>query len=579
MKNLMQALSSCTEHGEAVHNNADEQGESSSQQQRYAQSAIDQQQESGAQASDIQSNQQQKSNVQATRDQASQTESDYYGECMVVVERNSKGEKGRTKNIGPEVPAMSFNISNDLNKDPDLITLGDALKLFRLPEQLQKLDSSLEKVRRHIKDKEQHEDYLKGVDKNIQKLSLKYHPDKVKSRGGSDEELAQAQKMQTILNATRSVLNSLTRAFLENLDIDYKYEFYAKIEINLLGNEDEIKKLNLQVLHNLVMLSEIKQKIIAQINKFLNASNKSIESFTKDNVTDFEEHRNNALLYLSTCIDGYNELSEEFYEVKKEFKEDKELEIMSSLINRMAKEICMQLNTLIELEQFAKSSLTGRFQIFTNCENEDKYFVLPFVKYINVLLMCSKVCSKEKNNGVWQYIKKFITKTHEIKIREQDLKQEEERYVDAYHLASYFNGNTKYDENELRNVLEIAGDEEISVENVKNKFNEVIRNIKDDLEKKFKPDDYIEGGTKKYIMKEYAKWMRIMDEFLKKEEKFIEDTWNEIINSHIEKERIKEECNEDIEENRKIKEDIRSFMQEMSSYMKHEETSQDKANY
>ena len=89
----------------------------------------------------------------------------------------------------------------------------DVLKLFRLPNILQELDSSLEEIRRHIKHKEQHEDYLKGVDKNIQKLSLKYHPDKVKSRGGFDEELAQVEKMQTILNAPRSVLNSLTRGY------------------------------------------------------------------------------------------------------------------------------------------------------------------------------------------------------------------------------------------------------------------------------------------------------------------------------------------------------------------------------
>ena len=70
MRNLMETISSYMEQREA--NNADEQGESSSQQQQYAQSANDQQQESGDQASDIQPNQQQESNVQATSDQASQ---------------------------------------------------------------------------------------------------------------------------------------------------------------------------------------------------------------------------------------------------------------------------------------------------------------------------------------------------------------------------------------------------------------------------------------------------------------------------------------------------------------------------
>ena len=71
MRNLMQAISIYMEQREADLNNADEQGESSSQQQQYAQSANGQQ-ESGVQASDIEPNQQQKSNVQVTSDQASQ---------------------------------------------------------------------------------------------------------------------------------------------------------------------------------------------------------------------------------------------------------------------------------------------------------------------------------------------------------------------------------------------------------------------------------------------------------------------------------------------------------------------------
>ena len=95
------------------------------------------------------------------------------------------------------------------------------VKLFRLPNILQELDSSLEEIRRHIKHKEQHEEYLKVADKTIQKLSSKYHPDKVKSKGGSDEELAQVQKMQTILNATRSVLNSLTRGYFARKSRSY----------------------------------------------------------------------------------------------------------------------------------------------------------------------------------------------------------------------------------------------------------------------------------------------------------------------------------------------------------------------
>ncbi|GFR06942.1 uncharacterized protein TNCT_499301 [Trichonephila clavata] len=492
--------------------------------------------------------------------------SDNLGDCMNRGEKDSESVN-QTKNINQ---TTSTNTSDNLNKGPDLMTLGDVLKLFGLPKLLQKLDVSLEEVRRHIKGKKEHEQRVKDADKEIRNLSLKYHPDRVQNRGGSDKEVAQAKEIQTALGTTRTVLNSLTKAFLEDLDIDYKYAFYAKIEISSLGNEDEVNKLNSGVLHKLVMLSEIKQeKIIARINKFLKASQCSVKSFTEGNVGDFEKNRRNALLYLSMCIDGYKKLVAEDDEVEKECKEDEKLERMGSLIRRMARESSRQLNTLRELERFAEGSIKGRFQNFPAPENVDKYFVLPFVKYINVLLICSKVCSREKNESKesWQFFglrKKFElwrTQQGETPEQEPDLEQEGVLYGYAYYLASYFNDNSKYGK-EVRKALGITEDKKISIEKVINRFNEVIGMIKDNLEKEFKPDTYIEGGTKKYIMKEYAKWMKIMDDFLEKEEKRIKDTWVDIRNFQIKNKRLGEECKRVVEENKRLGEKCERVVEE-----------------
>lgn len=513
----------------------------------------------------------------------------YYGGCMF--KKGSFEGRNQARNRSQEVPTTSTNISDNLNKGPDLMTLGDVLKLFGLPKLLQELDVSLEEVRRHIKDEKEHEQRVKDADKEIRNLSLKYHPDRVQNRGGSDEEVAQAKEMQTALGTTRTVLNSLTKAFLKDLDVDYKYGFYAKMEISLLGNEDEVNKLNFGILNKLARVSEIKQgKIIANINSFLKAGQCGIESFINDELDNFKRNRDDALLYLSMCVKGYKKLVKEFNEVKKECgkvcEKDKALKGIYSSICNMLIESEMQLDMLQELDEFATDSLQKKFQPPRVYEDADEYFVLPFIEYVSVLLMCSKMCvnvEKKKNKEKKSWFSFLLEENSSQETKENseiNFEQERVLYGYAHCLASYFNGNNEYGK-KVRDILEITGNKEISHEKVRNRFFEIIKIIKNNLAHKFKPDSYIEGGVGKYIMEEYIKWTKIMDDVLKRAEKSIADTDTYIESSRIENKKLREDCDRVIrgnakleeecrrstEESRKTRKELQNFTQELFNYI------------
>jgi ribosomal protein S2 len=116
------------------------------------------------------------------------------------------------------------------------ITIGGALERF-LPGLLTDLDKSLEEVRRGKKKKGEHEQYCNKNDKKLQKLSLKYHPDQIRNNGGSEEEIAVAEEVQKALNAVCLVIKGMNEHFCKDIDVDYRYSFYAK----KLGNEAELK--------------------------------------------------------------------------------------------------------------------------------------------------------------------------------------------------------------------------------------------------------------------------------------------------------------------------------------------------
>jgi hypothetical protein len=160
--------------------------------------------------------------------------------------------------------------------------------------------------------------------------------------------------------------------------------------------------MNFKILTKLTLLSEIKQeKIIANINKFLNASRLSMESFTAKDSENFKKNRYHAFLRLGCCVSGYNELLKEFELIIEECRKDKELSNIKPSVYKMLKKSREQLDMLRKLNKFAMVSLQGKFHLFKISENTDEYFVLPFIEYVNILLMCSNMIEKRRDKRSW----------------------------------------------------------------------------------------------------------------------------------------------------------------------------------
>ena len=381
-------------------------------------------------------------------------------------------------------------------------TLQDCLDYFRLSTLLQELEESIEDVRRRRKSEKEHELFCKMTDKKMQSLSRLYHPDKVMNKGGSREDLANAERLQTALNATRNVLNVLNKVFLEDLDIDHKYGYYAKLEISSAGNEDEVKKRIFEVLNKTILLSEIKQQnIIPQIRMFLTESQSSLKNYKDKNLKDFKMHRNNALFHLEKCIEGYMKLLTEYANIEKECQNEN-LEDMIHFIKKISSDCSRDLCVLKELRKVGESSLKGNLEIYCNSEIIDDYFVLPFVYYINVLLMCSRM---EVKSTTLKSLPSFHERPEKV-FPGECLKDEENLVNAAYKLVALFNYNFKL-KNKIKFlfVSKSAADEK----DLKESFLRMLIQMMDVLEDRFKISNYTEGGTRKYMFKLFEDFMNI----------------------------------------------------------------------
>ncbi|WP_250295882.1 hypothetical protein [Wolbachia endosymbiont of Oedothorax gibbosus] len=431
--------------------------------------------------------------------------------------------KSDVQGKGPEVPTRPLNTpGNVIDLNGKFETVGDTLNSLGLSGLLQQLDDSLEKVRRNIESRDGHEQLVKKLDKKMQKLCLQVHPDKVRNRGGSEEEIAKAQERQAALSASRTVIKNISEHFLDLIHVDCKYEFYGKMKIGLLGNAKVLNRLNFKMLMELSTLSRIKQEeVIGNINKFLKASNASIESFinsyyeedNKKAERDFEKNRNDALYHLRMCISGYEKLNNQLDEVKKECRKDEELNgLLYDSICKMSEDSAKQLKQLKGIETFTKVSLEGKFSV-VNPEGQglDDYFVLPFATYVSALLICSMSRKGEKSliNRLWSFISSIFSSvfsSEKCEGEEKQHEQGEDLYGEACCLMLYFNDKGKYKE-KVKGILGKKDDESISDNDVKDHFIGIIIDIRESLAQKFKPDNYIERGG----MKEHTEQLRELE--------------------------------------------------------------------
>lgn len=136
---------------------------------------------------------------------------------------------------------MSENFEIDIEVDQqeqgstavDHITLEDTLKLLKSDGLLSDLDNDLHKIRTGKKAITDHKEYFKTqVDSKLKKLCTIYHPDSVRRRNGSEEEVLKATAVQAKINPVRDILGHFNENFSQY--DDFKYSYFSKVEVNLL---------------------------------------------------------------------------------------------------------------------------------------------------------------------------------------------------------------------------------------------------------------------------------------------------------------------------------------------------------
>lgn len=405
---------------------------------------------------------------------------------------------------------------HEMHKNPDIKTLGDSIAYFDLSYHMQELETSLEDIRKNKKKKEDHEECFKRIDKEIQKLSFKYHPDKVKNRGGTEKEITKAQELQTALNSTRTALKLLNSAFMEDIGTEHKFGFYTTLNIDSLSNEDEMRYRIYEVIFKIGVISRIKQQnIISEIRKFLIEAKSCVNNYFAKDVEAFEKHRDLALFHLKCCIKGFKKLITELDDVREQCKSDINSGNMHFIILKMAKESRRDLMLLKSLKKIAKASLKGRYQFFSPDGGVmDPYFVLPLVSYVNVILMCNVMVRDSS----------FFDRLNNINPElDPKFRDDLDYMMHLYYLASYCSGNKSHEATVLRfldkiKLIEQGWKVEISKEEIEKEFYKGMEGVSDFMDCKFSIEDYNETMPTNLLMLDLKKCMKMMTEFEEKEQ-------------------------------------------------------------
>lgn len=392
---------------------------------------------------------------------------------------------------------------------PNIKTLNDAVTYFEMHEMFRYLDVSLEEVRRRRILASEHEEVVRRVDKDLQKQCLQYHPDRIRNRGGSSKEICDAEKLQAALNITRTVISMMSKEFLEDIHIQYKYEFFSQMELSAFGTEDNIRERICEVLKKIGLLSEIIQdNIVGQVQKFIKCCQSCLENFIDFDIDKYEESRDFAIFHLRKCIKEYLKLDEEFLNVRRECREEG-LEYLDAVLREMALEKSKDCQFLQELEA-NKHSLTETLDIFAAFFEMDDYFVLPFAYYLNIVNMGALILRKKSPpRKKLEFVLKvrsplmspLSSAVHDV-AKKHDLKPLMS-LIYAYNIIWYvmeekhFVKRNKFGRYERNTV-----DEEAEIQ----RFNMFLLEVKDFLADKFQLNFYDVRSSKLHLMEKLAKF-------------------------------------------------------------------------
>jgi hypothetical protein len=292
----------------------------------------------------------------------------------------------------------------------------------------------------------------------------------------------------------------------------FRYCSYKEVEIHLLDGEEKLRRLNDKVLDALLFLSMIQEKLLPSIDNFITSTRTKIGMFLNNDIDGFVQEEADVQKKSSykfyACKSALKMLTSDLYFLSFRCESDEDLSCIRNSVNKLFQDSKVQNRILESLEIFFSLSLTGSFisleekQLHPYCvthrENYKKaneYLVLPVIEYLNILLICTKVYLKDKEEpgkleNAWNAVKnwkgKFITSENYQELPLSNILEETinnfsltELHKSSYYLMTYY----CYGKNEKR-IREFF-DIKLSKETAKELLMKVMEAYKNHLEKEF----------------------------------------------------------------------------------------------
>ncbi|VVC35030.1 Harbinger transposase-derived nuclease domain,Putative transposase IS4/IS5 family, partial [Cinara cedri] len=287
-----------------------------------------------------------------------------------------------------------------LSGETDSPTLSEELKSFKLQWLLMDLDTSLQEMEAGKKTKDEHNEYAKEKIKNVQRLSLKCHPDVTHMATTGAQ-----QKVAAVLKAVRKVHNYVIETRRGH---GYLYRLFGELSVELINNEENLSKLvNIVACGKLWEIAYWEEgRLMENRNYYLKEAREHYVKLCKNKLSLLKDLLNTE----PVPIEGIISIRDMIGKVQKELDEDikkyKKLynDVWVKNLKKLSEECKKEEKLQVikpEIDELLKKS-HEQYEILqgkkTGKVKADEIFAQPILEYRNLMNMYYKLVMKLSKN-------------------------------------------------------------------------------------------------------------------------------------------------------------------------------------
>jgi len=287
-----------------------------------------------------------------------------------------------------------------LSGETDSPTLSEELKSFKLQWLLMDLDTSLQEMEAGKKTKNEHTEYAKEKIKNVQRLSLKCHPDVTHMATTGAQ-----QKVGAVLKAVRKVHNYVIETRRGH---GYLYRLFGELSVELINNEENLSKLvNIVACGKLWEIAYWEEgRLMENRNYYLKEAREHYVKLCKNKLSLLKDLLNTE----PVPIEGIISIRDMIGKVQKELDEDikkyKKLynDVWVKNLKKLSEECKKEEKLQVikpEIDELLKKS-HEQYEILqgkkTGKVKADEIFAQPILEYRNLMNMYYKLVMKLSKN-------------------------------------------------------------------------------------------------------------------------------------------------------------------------------------